>query len=446
MKLFFTLLLAATLPVSARACSCPNIEHACQAYRRAPIIFIGVVTNIRAENGASDYDSDSHQVAFAIEESFKGTSDESITVEWVHKRRSSCPSTTAEFKLGDKFLVWAFEGENGDAVVSDCTPTRRIEDATQFVSELRELKNGGGPTYIFGSVYRNRYLANGASPEELAHSSSLPLSGTQVLVTSADDTHSTVTDQKGRFVVPLPHAGRYRITADLPSYFDHQELDQGFDLEEHECAYVPLPTQYSFRFRGRVVDAHGVPQAGVPVTLLPAATLRGSLDASGFTHDDGSYNLTAAEPGDYLIAINWDENPSAESPFATAFYPGVRELASGTVVHTQENGEVTLSDFHLADPVKCTAQVEVDEPDGRPTKNAKILTKYSPAQFWHEVADVTSNGRVTVTIVGPGATYMVASQTLSSQEYLRSEEKSISSCPSKPLHFQLKTRMRLTEP
>jgi hypothetical protein len=423
----------AIYPIVAFACFCPDVKHACEAYGWVPIIFTGTVTDLGSRETNSKTGSYSQRIRFAVDESFKGTNGNGITVTRLHVQ-SSCRSTAPEFVVGGGFLVWARPDEQGNPVILDCTPTQRFEDAEQFISELRELRAGGGATYIFGEVYRNRNFPNGVRPEELKNYSSLPLEGTKVRVSSHDRRYAVVADQEGHFVLPLER-GKYRVVADLPTYFAREGLDSEVDLEEHGCANMSLWTQYAFPFRGRVVDMHGVPLAGVAVGLLSAT----KLDSFAYTFTDsaGKYELSASEPGDFLIAANWDEPPSEKTPFATALYPGVYDIEKASHLHTQEASAVVLSDFRLAIPTQCTVQIQIGDLFGISTTDARILTKYFPEQFWHPIADVGSGGTVTVTVIGPSVMYLVASRTLSNQQELRSEVQAIKSCPAEPIHLRL---------
>jgi hypothetical protein len=387
MKTCCILLMIAIYPIGALGCSCPTVHHACEAYRMVPIIFTGTVTDLGYKETNSKTGSYSQEIRFVVNESFKGTSADSIMVTHVHVR-SNCPSNAPEFIVGGRYLVWALPDERGNPVISDCTATKRFEDASQFVAELRELRAGQGATYVFGGVYRNRVFPNGVKLEELDNYASLPLPGTKVVVSSRDGSYTAFADQNGHFVLPLERGGRYRVAADLPQYFDHEGLDTEVNLEEHDCANILLWSQYVFPFKGRVVDMHGVPVAGVAVELLSATTLD-SL-AHSVTNSAGEYELSASEPGDYLIAANWDEPPSEESPFATFLYPGVRDIKTASLVHTEESGAVALADFHLATSAKCTVQIRIEDLNGRPANAASILMNYFPEQFWHPVADVGS--------------------------------------------------------
>ena len=439
MRVLCTLFLGMMCPISASACSCPQVEHACQAYATTPLIFTGTVVSLDAKETSSNTGSYSQKIQFDVNEPFKGARIGVITVTRVHVR-SSCPSSAPEFVVGGQYLVWAYDDPSGIPVISDCTVTRSLADAAQFVSELRELRAGQGATYIFGSVYRNRVFPNGVRPEELKDYSSLPLPETKVTVSSSNSSYTVVADQRGHFVVPMERGGSYRVAVDLPKYFVQEGLDREVRLENHSCADLSLWMQYSFPFRGRVVDRYGVPVAGVAVELLSVAKL--DSFAHTLTDKEGKYELAASEPGDYLIAVNWDEPPSEEAPFATSLYPGGHDIQAASPVHTEEAGPVVLADFRLPAATKCTVQVQLEN-SSNSTAGTKILTKYFPEQFWHPVADVSPGGRAIVTLVGPNLTYLVAARPLTNQQELRSPVKMIQSCPTGPIHLRLTNTIQL---
>jgi hypothetical protein len=262
-----------------------------------------------------------------------------------------------------------------------------------------------------------------------------------VVVSSHDGRYTAVADEKGHFVVPLERGGEYRVATDLPKYFAQEGLDREIELADHDCADMSVWTQFVFSFKGRVVDMHGVPIGGIAVELLSATTLESF--AHSFTNSSGSYGLPASEPGDYLIAANWDETPSEEAPFATVLYPGVQDIETASHVHTEQAGALVLSDFHLGTPTKCTVQIQIEYPKGKSTTGARIMTKYFPEQFWHPIVDVDSAGTATVTMIGPNLIYMVASRTLSSQKELRSEVEVIKSCPAEPIRLRLTNTIRV---
>jgi hypothetical protein len=411
------------------------MEHACQGFKGIPIIFSGIVIGLDEPEITSRRGSYSQTIHFHVDESFKGTTGKTLSVLRIHVG-SSCPSSTPELLLGHEYLVWAGEDNQGNAVVSDCTPTRSIEDSGQLISELRELRAGGGPTYIFGEIYRTRMPPNGARWSELEKYSSVRLPGKRVIVSSDNAQFVTTTDDQGAFIVNVPRGGKYRVTADLPSSLIGHPTTSDIELGEHECADASIWAQYEFRFSGRVVDTRGVPLNEIPVELISADTFQSF--AHTFTDESGKYTLSADEPGKYLIAANWDEPPSKAAPFSTTFYPGVTETALASIVETQETGDVELADLRVPQAVACTIGVRVEDDHANLVKDAQILSKYFPDQFWHPLPAVTGPmGVLTVSVFGPSTTYLVASRGLSGQQEQRSEVTEIRGCPNKPLTLRL---------
>jgi len=440
MRTWCALFLLAVFPASAWACICSPVERACQAYRATPIIFTGTIVGLDSKEAASTTRGYTQLIHFAVNESFKGVIEQTLAVKYIHVP-SSCGFHAPKFALHQLYLVWAFQDGDGNSFLTDCTATRPLGDATQLISELRELRSGAGATYIFGGIYRNRTPPNGLRWEELDDYSSVPLPGTKVVVSSSGRTYSAQADQKGQFMVPLEHGGIYQIAIDLPRHFQQEQLKQEIALEDHECADMSEWTQYEFVFRGRVVDTQGTPIEGVPLSLLLSNKLESSNHT--FTNSAGEYELKASKPGEYLVAVNWDEPPSDSAPFPTTLYPGVGDIEKASPLQTQETGPAALSDFRMPPSKTCTLQVQVRDRSGRPEKKANILIKFFPQQFWHSVENVDSEGMAEVTVAGPEPMYVVASRRISDQQELRSPLQRISSCLAKPLVLQLSNMVKV---
>jgi hypothetical protein len=136
------LLMIAMCPVGALACFCPSVEHACEAYRRVPIIFVGTVVELGSRETNPNTGSYSQQMLFAVGESFKGTSAERTTVTRVHVR-TSCTSTAPEFSEGGHYLVWAFPDEHGNPIVP---PAPSRDDLTMPRNSFRRCGSYGPVT------------------------------------------------------------------------------------------------------------------------------------------------------------------------------------------------------------------------------------------------------------------------------------------------------------
>lgn len=433
-KTFCILLMIVLYRASALACGCGPIEHACQAYSATPIIFVGTITGLgekEASSMSSRSGSYAQKIQFRVDESFKGPDQGSTMLATFEHVASSCGSLAPEFAMGAQYLFWASADDQGGATITDCTPTKRLEDAAQFISELRELRAGGGPTYIFGTVYRDHDLPVAISPEDLEP---IPLIETKVTVSSRDHNYSAITDDKGSFVVPLEGAGSYSIRADLPHAVQNGGIEGEIALDAHDCVEASLSLRYAFPITGRVVDMQGLPLRGVNVDLVSARSLQGFVHA--FTDADGRYALSPSEPGQYFVAINWDNAPSKDSPFATTFYPGVRDAQSATNVDTDQT-PIELSSIRLSAPKQCIAQFRIEDRDRKPAKGTSLMLKYFPEQYWHPTGEAASDGTVTIKLSGPGPIYVVASRQPGLRDELRSEEQTLQSCPTKVILLRM---------
>jgi hypothetical protein len=129
------LMMAAT---STLACSCPPVEHACEAYTATPIIFTGTVVRLGARETTSNRASYSQNIQFDVNEPFKGTRTDVITITRVHVP-SSCPSQRLsqsypperrETRGTGGLFIRPTSGNTGEGVIvgeqlrSDCGPTR----------------------------------------------------------------------------------------------------------------------------------------------------------------------------------------------------------------------------------------------------------------------------------------------------------------------------------
>lgn len=185
-------------------------------------------------------------------------------------------------------------------------------------------------------------------------------------------------DAHGRFSIPLPSAGMWRVTASAPGYVtqaydEHEEFSSGVVL----TAAVP---KIDLRFRiapeavitGKVVDEAGEPVRRATVSLLalaragpdgvqPPARTRGTA----MTDDRGAYEFDGLPPGDYRIRVQaqvWyavaaqpqrpgasDEpapDPSLDVAYPLTWYPGTSDANEAETISLNA-GDSRTADLQL---------------------------------------------------------------------------------------------------
>lgn len=422
------------LRAACLACGCGAIEHACQGYKSAALVFTGTLMNLEPRGASlvpNRPGSYSQRIEFKVDESFKGPSQGTTFIVTFEHHASSCGTSAPEFVIGNRYLVWAFSYGEGEPLIDDCTPTRNLADAAQLISELRELRSGGGPTYVFGNAYRDHDVPVVLTPQDLEPA---PLAETKIIVASHDHSYGAISDDKGYYIVPVEADGIYSVRADIPNAVQTGGIAGEFGVVAHECINASLSVRQMFPIRGRILDDHGVPLRGVSVDLLSAHTLQGLVHT--ITDIEGRYEFSPSDPGQYIVAVNWDNAPAADSPFATTFYPGVRNLQSATVFETNQ-APIELADLHLSRASQCSALFLLEDRDGKPVQGASVMLKYFPEQYWHPVETAGSDGRVSVKVYGPGPIVVVASRQPGMDDDIRSEEKTIRLCPSATIQLRM---------
>ncbi|HZY62775.1 MAG TPA: carboxypeptidase regulatory-like domain-containing protein [Edaphobacter sp.] len=182
-------------------------------------------------------------------------------------------------------------------------------------------------------------------------------------------------DEHGRFSIPLPSAGMWRVTASAPGYVtqaynEHEEFSSGIVLT------TAVPTM-DLRFRiapegvitGKVLDEAGEPVRRARVSLLklaaggadeaqPQARTRGAAT----TDDRGVYEFDNLPPGDYRIRVQaqvWyavaaqpqrqgvnegsEADPSLDVVYPLTWYPGTSDANEAETI------SLRAGDNHEAD-------------------------------------------------------------------------------------------------
>jgi hypothetical protein len=117
----------------ALACSCVMTTPA-EQFDNAAVVFVGMVSSIVA-------DGSNNSVDFNVSKLRKGSSVETITVK-THQQESACGF---DFKVGNEYVVYAYE-EYGDLLGTNiCTGTISVVD---FQDDVDDLGFANGPSEL----------------------------------------------------------------------------------------------------------------------------------------------------------------------------------------------------------------------------------------------------------------------------------------------------------
>jgi len=237
------LLVAGVRP--ADACSCAQrLGGACLGAWDADAVFLGTVTEIAdvepGEEEASTWAS--RRVRLGQLETFLGESADAVMVR-TGQNQAACGFP---FVTGRRYLVYAYQDDDGVLHTSICSRTAEERDARADLEYLRAQTTAAVRTdgRLFGEVRRlERGLANRAER-------GVSVYGVRVRATSVAGTFETTSTADGTFSMDVP-PGAYAISVEAP--------------EGHEPLLWPSPAE--------LVERRGCVGIGVtlrPVRLAPA--------------------------------------------------------------------------------------------------------------------------------------------------------------------------------
>lgn len=183
-------------------------------------------------------------------------------------------------------------------------------------------------------------------------------------------------DDQGRFVINLPSAGMWNLTAwgrgfVRNGYLGHEQYSSGVVLtREHPTVDIRFVLAPEAEITGKVVDEAGEAVRGARVSLIRSRTAtpdgRESMPAStAITDDRGIFEFDGLEPGAYRISVSaqpWyaaaaaqgrrtspDDpplDPSLDVAYQVTWFPGVSDPDAAQTLMLK-GGDVREADFHL---------------------------------------------------------------------------------------------------
>lgn len=350
---------------TANACSCAGPPSPCESYGSAAVVFVGTATGLRAEprSNQKQVDWTPRVFKFSVEQSYLGVAGTEIEVS----TGSGGGDCGYEFKIGERYLVYAYQSDNRLAT-GICTRTKLFAQASDDIAFLGNLSSSAPGATIFGQVRRE------ASPKK----DSSPFDAGVVVKIEGEDVRKEVRpDAEGRFRVSGLPAGKFKVTLQLPETLISSRPERERSVSDRGCASEVFYITDNGRMSGRVSDAEGQPVAGIMISLVdPAADPKENYVKLDRTDNEGRFNFTGVPAGRYVIAINFNRYPEPNDPtraYPPSFYPGVVDQPSAEVITLAVGEKRTGLEFRV--PSRRPASVvtgKVVWADGSPVASALL--------------------------------------------------------------------------
>jgi 5-hydroxyisourate hydrolase-like protein (transthyretin family) len=378
---------------AAHGCSCMKPGPPCAYYGKADAIFLGRVVGSVERKAYPDENGnkiiyDVGTIRFLIQENYKGAPGYEIEIH----SGTGGGDCGYWFLRNESYVVYAYRSsEDNKFYTNICTRTAPVSQAADDLAYLRGLANAKAGATLYGELWR--YFGD---PEHGPVREASKMSGVKVIVTGEGKTYETVTNDEGEYRVTGLPPGDYDAFPELPetlgaeSNRDKQD-DYGrftkrepVHLVERSCGELSFYVQFSGKVSGKVVDASGEPAKKVQVNLVWGDD--DEKEATTWTDDDGKYEFTMVQPGNYLLGFNLRWAPDAKDPYPRTFYPGVKTRTEASLITVGEGEKLKGYDMTLPPRLRQRQlKVAVVWPDGRPAAGANLYFEINTKSFGEQV-------------------------------------------------------------
>jgi hypothetical protein len=213
-----------------------------------------------------------------------------------------------------------------------------------------------------------------------------PVAGATVVMLQGEETLSVPTDGQGRFSIAVRH-GTVRLVTRKRGYVVNLDGTLISVSPGQQLRGVTLRMPLAASISGTVLDARRK-----PVQYARVALVRHVYDERGarvvrpisnvqpaITGDRGEFQISGAEPGDYLLQI---EPPmfgqrEAGEPFVTAYFPDTPNVSRAQPLQLKSGEETRLDDFTLPSVRGGTIRIRlVNQSDERITNQMAKFVRW----------------------------------------------------------------------
>jgi len=366
MKITFVIgaLCLLSIPSTVFACSCATGDPAME-FNSAKMVFIGRMVRGTEKLSVKDPKGkarsiEAGKVRFTVEEFFKGTGPDEVTIEIASMDGTSCGPYG--LKRGERYIVYAYRSEEKEEILYSGVCTRTTPVGSKYAKEdldfLRNLPPPGTGGNLRGSIWAD-LRAGGATP----------LPNVRVKIRSADDqVINALTDKDGDFEVNQLKPGKYKVEPEFPSNYMSERSSTEVNVDDRGTASVGFEAYLDGRISGRVVDKEGNGFNSIFLHLVEGKkTIYGH--AKG---EEGAFEVAGVPPGEYLLSIEMQNADYKKN--ANYYYPGTFDREKAAVLRVGLGEKVEGLEFRLPDGFSvCTVEGDVVWKDGTPAGEVEVI-------------------------------------------------------------------------
>ncbi|HEX7774257.1 MAG TPA: carboxypeptidase-like regulatory domain-containing protein [Pyrinomonadaceae bacterium] len=335
------------------------------SFNDAKVVFIGRMLggtqklSIKDRTGKTST-LEAGQVRFSVEETYKGSNAEELTIQIDSHEGTSCGPYG--LKRGERYVVYAYVSNTDEKVLWTGVCTRTTSTASEYAKEdldfLRNLPPAGIGGELHGSIYAD--LKGDARP--------VLLSDVRVKISGPDDQTITVfTDKNGEFTVKQLKPGKYKVEPEFPPNYTSETKSEEVMIDDRGRAAVGFEMYIDGKVSGRVFDKEGNNFNSAFLKLVGEGKT-----VSGFsTGDDGVFEIEGAPPGEYVLTLEMQSRDYNKNKLY--YYPGTFAREKAAKIRVGLGERVDGLEFRLpAEFVVRTIEGEVAWDDGTPAAGVQV--------------------------------------------------------------------------
>lgn len=341
-----------------KACQCGQMPTVITSLNRSENVFIGEIVKFGKEETTNKFDSP-YGATISVKKVYKGSLKEGDIKFFVKGSGDNCLFEFSEKWIGLTLLIYDSDSGWGKRFnlsegITFCGRSANLEKATIDFLYLDNLEKLRGKTRIYGNV---GFAYGRENPQ-----------GRKIRIIGKDKTYEVITDKNGIYEIYDLPAGEYVLEPEIP---------KGWRIEENLIRLVMIPqsgqefpqpesptqfpiileaqkdASYDFFYvadntiRGRIIDPVGKPMNGICLTAIKSDAASPDCSYSSCTDEQGNFEITSLDRGNYIFVINKDGKASSKQPIHRLFYPGVKERAEATIINISEGEKIILKDFKV---------------------------------------------------------------------------------------------------